>query len=281
MDLRGTMRRGIEVLEAIRRRAIRLRRTAEGVSGSACPCPRSPKAHSAILSRPARTAASGAVPVILLIALALIASVRPFRAEEIDSLLAAVNGKVITEGDLRLARSLNSIISLGRNGAPPARTAEIERLIDLELMRQELGSFPMAADDQGGVETRIQDLKSAYAELGGLPALLGRLGLEESELLDYVRLQDSILRFVDFRFRPFATVSQQEVQDYYNSKLLPSLRKVNAPIPPLAEVSGKIEEIVKEEKVNALMTQWLQDIRRHSRIEYFFDNTDGIPGSKQ
>ncbi len=274
MDLRGTMRRGFDVL--LISRTIRPRRIAQGALGGACAFVRSRRVQSAVLSRSAGTAAA-----ILLIAFALAASVRPLKAEEIDALLAAVNGKVITEGDLRLARGLNTVIALGHSAAPPARTAEIERLIDLELIRQELGSFPMAADDQGSVETRIQGLRNAYAEIGGLPALLSRLGLQVSELQDYVRLQDSILRFVDFRFRPFATVSQQEVQDYYDGKLVPSLRKVNAPIPPLADVSSKIEEILKEEKVNALMTQWLQDIRRHSRIEYFFESADSAQGSKR
>ncbi len=198
----------------------------------------------------------------------------PLKAEEIDRLLAAVNGKVITEGDLVLARNLNEILSLGRNDGIPSRNAEIERLIDLELMRQELVAFPMATGDQSNIESRLQEIKSAYADAGGLSASLRRLGLSEMELANYVRLQDSILRFVNFRFRPFAAPSEQEVQAYYNDKLLPPVRKANAPIPPLAEVSGKILDILTEEKVNALMNQWIQDIRRHSRIEYFLESAD-------
>ncbi len=195
-------------------------------------------------------------------------------AGEIDRLLSSVNGKVITEGDIFLARNLNAILSLGRTSPPASREQEIDRLIDLELMRQELASFPVASEEQGKIQLRIQEIKDACAEIGGLPGLLRRLGLQESELLDYVRLQDSILRFVDFRFRPFATVSDQEIQDYYREKLVPPLQQRAVPVPPLAEVSGKIGEILKEEKVNMLVSQWIRDIRSHSRIEYFTDGSE-------
>ncbi|HYK90986.1 MAG TPA: hypothetical protein VE398_19595 [Acidobacteriota bacterium] len=222
-----------------------------------------------------------AVARAVVLVIVLVFSGSPLRAQEIDRLLAAVNGKVVTEGDLVLARNLNAILSLGKNDEPPPRKVEIERLVDLELMRQELASFPTTSGDQGSAQKRIEELRSAYAEIGGLPGILHRLGLQESELLDYVRLQDSILRFVDFRFRAFASASEQEIQQYYNEKLVPSLRQANTPVPPLAEISGKIAEILKEEKVNVLMNQWIQEIRRHSHIEYFLEDAESLWGKGQ
>jgi hypothetical protein len=216
-----------------------------------------------------------------LLAICLAAFTHPLRAEEIDRLLAAANGKVICESDLLLARDLNAILSFGQSHSLPSRKEEIDRLINLELMRQELESFPVAPQDQSKIQVRIQELKYAYAEIGGLPPLLHRLGLQESELLDYVRLQDSILRFVDFRFRPFASVSEEETQEYYKEKLVPPVRQAGAPVPPLAEVSAKIKEILREEKVSASMNHWMHDIRRHARIEYFLDGAEPPWGNKR
>lgn len=209
-----------------------------------------------------------------LLAIFLAAFSRTLRAEEIDRLLATVNGKVICEGDLLIARNLNAILFLGQNSAVPSKKEEVDRLIDLELMRQELETFSLAPKDQSKIQTRLQELRNAYDEIGGLPRFLRRLGLQESELLDYLRLQGSILGFIDFRFRPFVSVSEQEVQEYYKEKLVPPLRQAGAAVPPLAEVSGKIEEILKEEKVNASMDQWIQDIRRHARVEYFLHGVE-------
>jgi hypothetical protein len=190
-------------------------------------------------------------------------------AVEIDQLLAAVNGKVITQGDLDLWRSLNSVVSFDKSAAPVSRENEIDRLVDQELMRQELKDFSLSQEDESKVQARLQSLRDAYAERGGLPLFLQRLGLQESELISYLQLESSIMKFVDFRFRPFVRVSEEEIKAYYEKRLTPQLEKAKLALPPLAQISARIEEILKEEKVNAALDQWIKEIRRNSRIEYF------------
>jgi hypothetical protein len=193
------------------------------------------------------------------------------RGIEIDRLIVAVNGVAITEGDLKIARSLNAIIFYGKNTGVASRKEEIERLIDQELMRQELKNFSLSGEEEIDVEARMQSIRDAYASIGGPSALLKRIGLQESELISYVRLESAIMRFVDFRFRPFVAVSAGEIQDYYEKRLTPQLRESKISVPPLEQVLAKIESILKEEKINAVLDQWVKDIRRNSRIEYFDD----------
>jgi hypothetical protein len=196
---------------------------------------------------------------------------------EIDRLLVAVNGKVITEGDLSLARSLNEVILYDQSAKVESRAGEINRLIDLELMRQELQNFSMAQEDESGFEARLQSLRDVYAGKGGLSIFLNKLGLQESELVAYLRLQSSIMKFVNFRFRPFVKVSKEEIKAYYDKRLTAQLREANLSLPPLAQVTGRIEEVLKEEKVNAALEQWITEIRRNSQIEYFNNNADFNP----
>ncbi len=195
---------------------------------------------------------------------------------EIDRLLVAVNGRVITEGDLDLARSLNAVVFYDKSSGSSSREDEISKLVDLELMRQELKNFSLTQEDQTRVETRLRSLRDAYAEKGGLSLLLRRLGLQESELISYLQLESSILKFVDFRFRPFVSVSEEEIKKYYETRLIPQLQKAKLEIPALPQVSTRIEEILREEKVNALLDQWIKEVRRNSRIENF----DTASGSK-
>jgi peptidyl-prolyl cis-trans isomerase SurA len=191
------------------------------------------------------------------------------QGETIDRLIAAVNGKVITEGDLNLARKLNAVVLPDINAKPRSRKEEIDRLIDLELMKQELKNFSLTQEDESKIAARMQSLRAAHAEKGGLPVILRNLGLQETELLSYVRLESSILRFVDFRFRPFVNVTEVEIKDYYGSRLIPQLRESKLAVPELAEVSAKIDEILKEEKISAALEQWIGTIKRNSHIEYF------------
>lgn len=220
-----------------------------------------------------RTRACRILGVLLLAA----AGMAPARGEEMDRLIAAVNGNVITELDLELARNMRAVIFYGAKRLPLSRSEEIGRMIERELMRQELASFSLTREDANKVDARLRSLREMHGGQAGLEAFLHTLGLQESELRAYVELESSILKFVSFRFRPFAAVTPEEVARYYEGPLTEQLRTAKVTRPPLGEVSSKIEEILREEKINAALDQWIGNIRRNSRIEYFFSDAESNP----
>ncbi|MGA2263998.1 MAG: hypothetical protein ABSH28_21515 [Acidobacteriota bacterium] len=195
--------------------------------------------------------------------------------QEIDRLLAAVNGKVITELDLKTARMVNAVLELGRSEATQSQKDELDRLITQELISQEMENNPISQADQAQVDEAVQahldDLRNAYAEIGGLPALLRQLGLENAEDALKKRIHTLVLseKFISLRFSPFVDVSAAEVEVYYREKLAPELKDKGLPIPPLAEKASAIEVLLKEEKKNSAWFQWLESVRSHSRIELF------------
>jgi hypothetical protein len=194
--------------------------------------------------------------------------------EEIDRLLASVNGKVITEGDLKIARALNPVLFAGAVLNSPDQ--ELTRLIDFEILRQELKNFGMTKEDENEVASRVRSLRETYALKGGLSAYLQKFGLQESELISYVQLASSMLRFVNFRFRPFVNVTPEEIKSYYEKVLKPQLEGKKGTLQPLSELSAQIEEILREKKINEDYDQWIANIRRTSRIERFDDEKSRI-----
>ncbi len=190
-------------------------------------------------------------------------------AEEMDRLLAAVNGKVVTEGDLRLARNLNVLVGFGRTTQPGSRVEEIDQLVNRELLRQELEHFPLQPEDQSRADQRLEELKQGYAEIGGITYVLRGLGLQESEIEAYLELQVSMMRFIDLRFRPFVSVTPAEIEEYYKTQLEPKPRASGSRIPPLEEVSKHIESLLIDGKVSRMMDDWIRTLRQHSEIELF------------
>ena len=197
-------------------------------------------------------------------------------AEEIDRLLATVNGKVITEGDLRLARNLNVLVGFGRATPPTTRAEEIDQMINRELLRQELQHFPLQPEDRNRADQRLEELKQAYAEIGGITYVLRGLGLQETEIESYLELQVAMVRFIDLRFRPFVNVTPVEVEEYYRTQLEPKLRESGSRIPPLEDVTKQIESLVIDKMVSRMMDDWIQTLRQHSEIE-LFDESRLIP----
>ncbi len=207
---------------------------------------------------------------------ALLASAWNCHAQEIDRLIAAVNGKVVTEMDLELSRRLNALLVFEKETVARSRSQEIDRLIDLELIRQELLNFPMTREDETTIQKGMEDLRKGYEAVpGGLAAVSAQYGLNEDDIRSYLRLQSSIMRFVAFRFTPFVSVLEEEKEKYYRETLVPQLERAKATIPPLSDVADRIEVILRQEKATAAMEQWIQELRSRARLEYHSET--GIP----
>lgn len=205
-------------------------------------------------------------------------------AEEIDRLLFAVNGVVVTEGDLHIARSLNALEFPDGQSSPVSRKKEIDSLINLELMWQELKNFSMDPEDEISVDARAKALFEEYAGRD-ISRILRRHGLQESELIFLLKRRISILEFVEFRFGPEAYVSEADIKDYFDESLKPQLQASGVAVPSLDQVSSQIKAILKETKINDALDQWTLDARSNARIDYFnndllSDNSD-VPGEEE
>jgi len=205
-------------------------------------------------------------------------SVVSLTAEEVDRLLVAVNGTVVTEGDLYIARSLNKLIVGSENVDPVLPEEELDRLIELELIRQEMENLGIDSEDENRVNALMQELQENYAGESGLSRHLEQLGIQKYELISFLRLEISIMNFVDMRFGEFISgVSATDIEAYYKEILIPQLRKSGLELSPLEEATPLIEEILREKQINADFDQWVMDTQRNARIEYFNDRNGPEP----
>lgn len=191
--------------------------------------------------------------------------------EIVDRIVATVNGHVILQSDWEDAlcyeafvagRPLDQITADERKGA-------LDRLIDQELLREQMESsdFQHAAPDE--IEARIEDVRNQYPQAGtnsAWQALLVRYGLTENELKKRTALQLDVMRLIDARLRPSVQIDSKSIESYYNQELLPQLREKGAREVPLSEVTPKIRELLTQQKVNQLLSAWLQNLRASSEI---------------
>lgn len=209
---------------------------------------------------------------LALTAILLVISALPAPAGEvIDRIVATVNGHIILQSDWEDAVCYEAFTAgrpLDRVTAED-RKAALDRLIDQELLREQMraSDFPHATDQE--VDKRVQEIRQQYpgAETGpGWQAALTRYGLNERELKNRVALQLDLLRLVDARLRPTVQIDSKSIESYYNQELLPQIRQSGAKDVPLAEVTPKIKELLTQKKMNQLLTAWLQTLRAGSEI---------------
>src|SRR5580658_1051519 len=192
-------------------------------------------------------------------------------AQVIDRIIATVNGHIILQSDWDEALCYEALLT-NRTLAQfndDDRRAVLDRLIDQELLREQMKSadFPHATDAE--VAARVAGARKLYPHAASSEAwqsLLAGYHLTEKDLLARVRQQIDLMRLVEARLRPAVQIDSKSIEAYYRNQFVPKLKKSGASEVSLAEVSGKIRELLTEQKVSELLVSWLQTLRSEGQV---------------
>lgn len=191
-------------------------------------------------------------------------------AEILDRIAVTVDDIVITERDitnhLRIAAFLNQEpVALDAE----ARRDAAQRLVELTLVLREMEISRYPVPTLEDAEPLVNEIRGERLESdGALENSLSGYGLDVEDLREGLRLRLTIVRFVDFRFRPGITVTDDEVQRYYEERLLPESRRLGEAVGALEEVRDTIEEVLVGERVNQELDEWLQNALKSARVVY-------------
>jgi peptidyl-prolyl cis-trans isomerase SurA len=199
-------------------------------------------------------------------------------AEVIDRIVATVNGHIILQSDVDEAISYQALaenrpltaVSRGE------RKAVLDRLIDQELIREDVHASDFQAASPADVEARVAEIRKLHPEAAddaSWLAALRRYGLTAGELREKVTADLNSWKAVNARLRPSVAIDSGSVQRYYQDSFLPELHKTGAPEPALAEVAPKIKEILAQRQINDLLAAWLKSLRSDSKIQIAY-----VPG---
>lgn len=182
-------------------------------------------------------------------------------AEVIDGVAARIDTDVITESEVKELGDFQTLV----DGKSQGRDQLIAELSDQWIVRGEADTahFPHPSD---------KDVDNAYAELvkqfpsqQAFDQRREQAGLTADAVRRQLAGQLYLSRFLDFRFRPAAEVSDADVQKYYDEQFAPQLKAKGESVPPLAKVQDTIREVLVQQDITNRANQWLDDTR--SRLE--------------
>jgi peptidyl-prolyl cis-trans isomerase SurA len=212
-----------------------------------------------------------AIALALLLS-ALLAVPSDAASEVIDRIVATVNGRVILQSDWDEALCYEALLT-NRSLAQfsdDERRAVLDRLIDQELLREQMKSADFAHATDAEVAARIADARKQYPQAAAAAdawqSLLAQYSLTEKDLLAHVRQQIDLMRLVDARLRPGVQIDSKSIEAYYRDQFVPKLKQSGVSEVPLADVSGKIRELLTEQKVSELLVSWLQTLRSEGQV---------------
>jgi hypothetical protein len=192
-------------------------------------------------------------------------------SEIIDRIAVRAGNQVITESrvleDLRMAAFLNGEKP---DFSPASKRQAAGRLVERILIRREmeLTQYPLPAPPGAG-QVLEQIKGSRFSDEARYREELARYGIAEPDLTQYLLLQAAILRFVDARFKPEIQVSEIEIRDCYENRILPEYRKRNLRAEPsFDDARNQCEEMLAAERVDKVLERWLKETKDRTRIVY-------------
>jgi hypothetical protein len=165
--------------------------------------------------------------------------------ELVDRILAVVNDTPLLLSEVRAVEVLRSL--------DPSKA--LEAAIDERLMHQEASRLPQAAVSEEEVQEAVRSL------LEKRPELAERLSQEELGRL--LRRQLSILKYIEFRFRPQIRVTDQEVREAWDEAF------EGAPQgPPFEEAEPELRERLERRELDQRIEEWIRELRQRAEVRY-------------
>ena len=213
---------------------------------------------------------------VLLVLVVLCANV--CAAETIDRIVVVVDKGIILASEWEQSVRYEALLE-GKDlrlvtAADRLRT--LDRLIDQELLRQQIASTTYQAASAEEVAAKVNDVRRQLlpgADDATWRATLARYGLDEEDVRERVATQLDILRFIEARFRPSIRIDRRTVEAYYKNTYVPQMQARGAQSPPLAQASAGIEEVLVQQRIDDLLNAYLKNLRTQVRIRRLDEGT--------
>ena len=191
----------------------------------------------------------------------------------LDRVIAVVNGDVILESDVDEERRFEEIQPY-RAATIFARDTAIERLIDRALILQQAALEPADAVPDKDLDDQLLTLrkdipacKQFHWETDeGWKKYVEDHGFTVEEFRERWRKRMALLKFIEVRFRNGITISDDQIKSYYEKTMLPEYAKRNVTPPKLETISNRIEEVLLQQQVGALLEDWLKSLRAQGSV---------------
>lgn len=187
----------------------------------------------------------------------------------LDRIAVIVGDRVIKTSDIDRDIRLTAFLNRAKaDFSPQTKKQSAERLIDQDLIRQEIanGNYRRPAES----EAATLEAQLVRDRFGGsdpeFARALERYGITREQLATQLLWQLTVLRFIDQRFRAGVFVSDDEVRQYVQQHQA-ELRK-QYPRAASDVLDTKARELLEGKQVDKNFADWLEQERKGTRIEF-------------
>ena len=191
----------------------------------------------------------------------------------LDQVVGVVNGDLILESDVDEERRFAAFQPF-RDQRQFSRDRAIARLVDRTLILQQERLQPQTPITDAEMENQLSALrkqipacKQYHCETdAGWQKFVEDQGFSLQELKERWKDRMEVLRFIEMRFKMGIRITPEEIKTYYDKTLLPEYAKQKATAPNLDTISDRIQEILLQQQVSALLGDWLKSLKAQGSV---------------
>ena len=197
------------------------------------------------------------------------------QGEMLDQIVAIVNGQLVLDSDVDEERRFEQFQPYLAPTGGYTRDRAIERVINRDLMLQQAELQPGEAIADADVTKQTDELRKQIPACqqfhceteAGWKRYLAERGFTVEMLNLRWKERMQVLAFIEERFRSGINITPAEIKTYYVKTFLPEYARQGTPPPPsLEKVSPRIQEILLQQQVSALLGDWLRSLRAQGGV---------------
>jgi peptidyl-prolyl cis-trans isomerase SurA len=198
----------------------------------------------------------------------------PAQGGMVDRVVAIVNGQLILDSDVDRERRFAALLPYGEQRGPYNRDEAIERLINRDLILQQVQLQPGGEVTQQAAAKDLEALRKSIPRCAewdcetqeGWEKFLASEGFTEESLTTQWRQRMDVLAFIEQRFRMGIRILPAEIQEYYTKTMLPEYAAQHVTPPPMRTISRRIQEVLLQQRVSKLLDDWLASLRAQGNV---------------
>jgi peptidyl-prolyl cis-trans isomerase SurA len=197
--------------------------------------------------------------------------------EVLDRIVASVNGHVILQSDLDEELRYESLMSghEQKTPTPSDRKVALDRVVDRELLSEQASTTEFTQTTADEIDKQLEQIKSDYApsDKTSWGEALSRHGFTETEVRARIALELNQLKMIDVRLRPSVQIENGAIEEYYNRRFLPEVRRSGAQPVSFQEAAPKIREVLTQQRISDALASWLETLRSQAQIRIFLPDS--------
>jgi parvulin-like peptidyl-prolyl isomerase len=187
--------------------------------------------------------------------------------EVVDRIVARVENDVILLSDVRALSRYQQFL----DGKSETDAQILDRLIDQWIVRTEADVSHSPRPSEADIDRSLNRVRNSFGSDQEYEARMKQAGLREQDVRAMVASQLYLSNYLDSRFRPAVQIDPKEIEDFYQTAIVPRAKARGQEPPTLDAARDSIQEALIQNGINQQAEQWLKESRLRLHVEKFLD----------